>query len=90
MDSIKDWINLNTEQLLKQQDLKEYLNKQIKQREEIEDEMLGEGDRLTELMIEKERMEFEMLDLDEQEDEGRRMELEAELEDIVIESESIT
>ena len=51
--------------------------------------MLEEGDRLTEIMIQKERIELELADVSE-EDEGRRMELEAELEDIVEETESIT
>lgn len=55
--------------------------------EEIEEEMLMEGDRLTELMLMKERLEQEM---QEAPDEARRLEIEQELEDIAVESESIT
>lgn len=51
IDSIKDWINLNTEQLLKQQELNTYLKQQLTQRDEIEEEMFAEGDRLTDLSI---------------------------------------
>ena len=46
--------------MLKQQELNEYLKKQHEQREEIEDDMLKEGDRLTDLMVQKERLEFEL------------------------------
>ena len=60
IDAIKDWIHMSTDQLLKQQELNEYLKKQVAQREEIEEDMLKEGDRLTELIIEKERLEFEL------------------------------
>lgn len=49
--------------------------------------MLQEGDRLTELMMEKERLEEELA---EGFDDVRQMEIEAMLEDIVVESESIT
>ena len=42
---------MSTEQLLKQQELKDYLKKLHSQKEEIEDEMLTEGDRLTELIV---------------------------------------
>jgi len=37
--------------MLKQQELNEYLRKQQDQREEIEDDMLKEGDRLTDLIV---------------------------------------
>ena len=46
--------------MLKQQELNEYLKKQIAQRDEIEDDMLKEGDRLTDLIVQKERLEYEM------------------------------
>lgn len=65
------------------------MNKQIKQREEIEDEMLGEGDRLTELMIHKERLEQEAQEVATT-DEARILEIEAELEDVMVEADSIT
>lgn len=54
---------MSTEQLLKQQELKEYLKKLHSQKEEIEDEMLTEGDRLTELIVLKERLEDESNEL---------------------------
>ena len=50
--------------------------------------MLSEGDRLTELMVQKERLEFELTQ--EGLDEERRLEIEGELDDIWVESESIT
>lgn len=58
--------------------------------------MLGEGDRLTELLVEKERLEFEQEQLitardnGEEVDEERMLEVEALLEDVVTESDSIT
>lgn len=59
--------------------------------------MLEEGDRLNELVIQKERLEFELQDLEQKQEEGssdfdeaRQLEIQAELEDIVIETESIT
>ena len=69
---------------------------QLTAKEEIEDEMLTEGDRLTELMVQKERLEYEQESFIEAEeqgeevDEARQLEVEAELEDVVMESESIT
>ena len=59
IDAIKDWIHQSTDQMLKQQELNDYLKKQLEQREEIEDDMLKEGDRLTDLILQKERLEFE-------------------------------
>ena len=59
--------------------------------------MLEEGDRLNELVIQKERLEFELADLEEKQEEGspdfdeaRMLEIQAELEDVVIETDSIT
>ena len=51
IDLIKAWITSNTDAMLKQQELNEYLRKQQDQREEIEDDMLKEGDRLTDLIV---------------------------------------
>lgn len=51
IDLIKDWITRNTDAMLKNQELKEYLNKQIDQKDKVETEMLEEGDRMTELLI---------------------------------------
>lgn len=87
MDVIKDWIKLNTEALLNQQELTTYLKEQRKVQDEIEEEMLQEGDRLTELMLAKERLELEQQETSE---EVRLLEIEAELDDIALESESIT
>jgi hypothetical protein len=57
---------------------------------EVEDEMLTEGDRLTELCMQKERLELERDSLlEDQSDEARLLEIEAELEDVIIESDSI-
>lgn len=54
--------------------------------------MLQEGDRLTELMMQKERLELEREQLVEEgsQDEARLLEIDAELEDVVLESDSIT
>jgi len=96
IDAIKDWIHQSTDQLLKQQELGEYMKTLHKQKEEIEDEMLSEGDRLTELIIIKERAESELnaINVCVEEvidyDEARKLELEKELEDVMMESDSIT
>lgn len=70
--------------MLNNQELNEYMQKQINQKTQIEDEMLDEGDRLTDLMINKERLEFEMEEMQNSEeiDEGRVLEIEDELEAI--------
>jgi len=58
--------------------------------------MLKEGDRLTDLILQKERLEFEMEENANAEDNGetfdetRQLEIEGELEDVVCESDSIT
>ncbi len=81
---------------MKQQELNEYLKTQIKQREDIEEDMLKEGDRLTELIIEKERLEYEMEANSNAEEEGgsfdeaKQLEIEGQLEDVCLESDSIT
>lgn len=96
VEAIKDWIHMSTEQLLKQQELKEYLKKLHSQKEEIEDEMLTEGDRLTELIVQKERLEDESNELNsciaegKEYDQVRLIEVEQELEDVELESNSIT
>ena len=45
---------------MKQQELSEYLKKLHDQQDGVEDEMLEEGDRLTELSVTKERLEMEL------------------------------
>ena len=58
--------------------------------------MLTEGDRLTELIIQKERLESELnaiqvcIEEGIEYDEARKLEIEGELEDVVLESDSIT
>ena len=58
--------------------------------------MLKEGDRLTDLIVQKERLEFEMEangnapENGGEMDEERQLEIEAELEDVCLESDSIT
>ena len=63
MDIIREWISINTEAMLKQEELKEYRNKQLAHKDKIENEMLEEGDRLTEILILKENLEMEKGDL---------------------------
>ena len=56
--------------MLKQQELNEYLKKQLAQRDDIEEDMLKEGDRLTELIVQKERLEYEMEENSQAEENG--------------------
>lgn len=63
------------------------MKEQRKARDDIEDEMMGEGDRLTELMVLKERLESERLESD---DEVRLIEIDQEMDDVLLESDSIT
>jgi len=44
IDLIKEWIHHNTEGMLKHQELKEYRDKQVAQKDKVESEMLEEGD----------------------------------------------
>ena len=72
------------------------MKKQHTQRSDIEDDMLKEGDRLTELIVQKERLEYEMesfaqaAENGEEVDEARHLEVEGELEEVCLESDSIT
>jgi predicted nuclease with TOPRIM domain len=56
--------------------------------------MLEEGDRMTDLLIEKEKLEYEREDLeavaDDQKDEGRIIEIDRQLKDMAMEINSIT
>lgn len=94
IDLIKDWITRNTDAMLKNQELKEYLQKQLDQKDKVEQEMLEEGDRMTELLIQKEKLEMEKEELEEAEgeakDEGRLLEIDDQLKDITLEIGSIT
>lgn len=78
--------------MLKHRDLKEKLERLVDEKELIEDDMLGEGDRLTNLMLSKERKECEKGELEIQDppDEGRIMELEEELYQVYYEMNNIT
>lgn len=94
LDLIKDWIQRNTEAMLKNQELKEYLEKQLDSKDKVETEMLEEGDRMTELLIQKEKLEMEKEELEdileEDKDEGKLIEIEDNLKDIGLEISSIT
>ena len=56
--------------------------------------MLAEGDRMTELLIQKEKLEFEREELEaaaeDQRDEGRVLEIDDQLKDLALEMSSIT
>lgn len=86
IDLIKEWISHNTEGMLKHQELKEYRDKQVAQKDKVEAEMLEEGDRLTEALLEKEKLEMEKEDLEARDgdgrDEGRLLEIEDNLKDL--------
>jgi len=94
IDLIKAWITSNTDAMLKHQELKDYLKKQTDQKNNVENEMLEEGDRMTDLLIEKEKLEYEKEDLeavaDDQKDEGRIIEIDEQLKDMAMEINSIT
>ena len=66
--------------MLKNQELKDYLEKQVEQKDKVENEMLEEGDRMTELLLLKEKLDFEKEELEatpeDQRDEGRILEIE--------------
>ena len=80
--------------MLKHQELKEYRDKQLAQKDKVEAEMLEEGDRLTEALIEKEKLEFEKEELEakpkEERDEGRLLEIEDNLKDLDMAVTSVT
>ena len=59
IDRIKTWINDNTQKMLQSKDLKEKLETYVKEKESIEDRMIDFGERLTDLMLLKERKEVE-------------------------------
>ena len=94
IDLIKAWIQFNTDAMLKNQELKEYLEKQTEEEDKIENEMLEEGDRMTDVLIQREKLLAEKEELEAQaegeRDEGRLLELEEELKDLGLEIQSIT
>lgn len=67
--------------MLENRRVREDLEKQIKERDKIEDEMLECGEQLTEVTLEKERKVQELADY-EGEDEGYMLEMEEELDAI--------
>jgi len=74
IDLIKHWIQANTDAMLKHQELKEYFEKQLIQKDKVEEEMLEEGDRMTELLYTKEKLILEKEELEqmtENKDEGK-------------------
>ena len=78
--------------MLECRDLKDQLEKQVDERERIEEEMLGLGDKLTDLLLQKERKEAEKAEYEcESEiDEGKLYELEEELDNVCMEMQNIT
>jgi chromosome segregation ATPase len=91
IDLITNWIQTNTQAMLKKQELKEYLDKKNYEKDKLETEMLEEGDKLTELYVQKEQMEFEIEEIEEMEDkdEGRLLVIQDDLKDINLETTSI-
>ena len=92
IDRIKTWINDNTQKMLQSKDLKEKLETYVKEKESIEDRMIDFGERLTDLMLLKERKEVEKVQLEAEAevDEGKLLELEEELDQILLEMNQIT
>ncbi len=70
--------------MLLHKDLKEQLEKQLDERERLEDEMLEDGDRLIDLQLQKERKEIEkdQAESESEVDEGKLIELEEEMDEI--------
>ena len=60
VERIKTWITENTNRMLDHRELTEQMEQQLEKKEQIEEEMLTEGEKLANLMIEKDRMEIEM------------------------------
>ena len=79
MDVIKNWIQENTQRMLDNKEVLETVHRLQKEREEIEEEMLQLDERLSAHMLQKERKNLEKLN---EEDEGRKFELEDELDTI--------
>jgi coenzyme F420-reducing hydrogenase delta subunit len=65
---------MNTEAMVKNKELTEYLKDNLTQKENIEDEMLELGDRLTDLMLERERLDMEYHSMQELKDAGEEYE----------------
>ena len=65
---------MNTEAMVKNKELTEYLKDNLTQKENIEDEMLELGDRLTDLMLERERLDMEYQSMQELKDAGEEYE----------------
>ena len=79
--------------MLRHEELKEYRQKQLDQKDKVENEMLEDGDRLSEILTTKEKLEFEREDLEAAEgekDEGRILEIGDQLGELNMEIGSIT
>ena len=83
---IKERISQKTEGMLQQQELKEYCDKQVVQKDNVEAEMLEEGDRLTKVLIMKEKLEFENHEIEamaeDKRDEGHLLEIDDNFRDL--------
>ena len=92
VDRIKQWIQDNTDRMLRHNELKEAMERHASESRRIFDEMVAEGDKLNRLMIAKDRKEIEKQDLELAEplDEGRIIELEEEIYQASLEIERVT
>ena len=92
VDRIKQWIQDNTDRMLRHNELKEAMERHASESRRIFDEMVAEGDKLNGLMIAKDRKEIEKQDLELAEplDEGRIIELEEEIYQASLEIERVT
>ena len=59
IDRIKVWITQNTEKMFRARELQESMTKHNQEKTRIEDEMFSEGDKLSEIMLDKERKDIE-------------------------------
>ena len=64
IEVIKEWIENNTDKLVRHKELKHQLEKHLDERERIEDDMILEGEKLSEFMLLKERKELEKTELE--------------------------
>jgi chromosome segregation ATPase len=80
--------------MMKHYELKEYMDEQMDKKDKLENEMLEEGDKITDLLLMKEKLELErellMEQAEDKRDEGRLLEIDDNLKDIALEVESIT
>lgn len=67
--------------MIMHQELKDAIEKHNSEKERIEEEIITEGDKLSQLMLSKDRLELEkqQLEMAEEVDEGRILEMEEEI-----------